>query len=253
MPATAIASSAWSAAAVAPERGEYAERHAEADREREGEPAEGQADRQPGRDQVVDAEVPEAHRRPQVAVREAAEVAQVLLEERPVEAVGAIEVGLHLRRERLFLVERPARREAHQHEGKRHDRKQRRHGAGDPPERVPQQRARRAGRAARGDPCLGETVERRSAHGGPAGGAAVAAAVAASLGERPRRRQRRGRRRRAAAPLKKKKAADGRRFRHAPIEPRGPTGAPLALRLVVVIGGEAMQLAPEPSIGRRRA
>jgi len=66
---------------------------------------------------------PQTHRGTEVAVRESSEIVQVLRGKRPVEPVGAVEVGLDLGGQRLFLVERTARREPHQHERKRDDQK----------------------------------------------------------------------------------------------------------------------------------
>ena len=65
--------------------------------------------------------------RAEVAAQQAAEIAQVLLQQRLVEMVGLLDVAPDLRRQRPLLVERPARRQPHHEEAERDDDQQRRH------------------------------------------------------------------------------------------------------------------------------
>jgi hypothetical protein len=61
--------------------------------------------------------VPE--RRSQIASRDAADIAQVLPDERLVQAIHGAQIRLHIRRQPPFAIERSARRGTHEEEGHR--------------------------------------------------------------------------------------------------------------------------------------
>ena len=97
-----------------------------------------QTDRQSLRDELAHAEVALAQRDPEVPVRELPDVLQVLGEERLVQAVDALEVGTHRRRQGLLLVKGAARGKPQDEEGDGDDDDQRRNESGEAPEDVAQ-------------------------------------------------------------------------------------------------------------------
>ena len=96
--------------------------------------ADREAHGQAARDELADGEVAELERRTEVAVQQSAHVAPELHVDRLVEPVGRLEVGADLRRQRLFLVERPAGRQPRQQEGQRDDERERRYRAEEAPQ-----------------------------------------------------------------------------------------------------------------------
>jgi hypothetical protein len=113
--------------APAPRRGEKTERNSHAQGEAKRRRAQRQRDRQALRDDVADRMVAVLERRPEIAVQDAAEVAEVLLPERLVEVVLGAQVALDFRRRRLAVaVKRPARHGPHQGEGQEADDQQQR-------------------------------------------------------------------------------------------------------------------------------
>ena len=89
--------------------------------------ADRQAHGQSACDQLADGEVAELERRAEVAVQESLHVAPELHVDWLVEPVGRLEVGADFRRQRLFLVERPAGRQPRQQEGQCDDERERRY------------------------------------------------------------------------------------------------------------------------------
>ena len=101
-------------------------------RECERQAADGDADWQASRDQLVDGEVLVPERRPQVAASEHADVSRVLMEDRLVQVIGGAQVRLNFWRQAALAIERPARGCPGQEEGHRDDGEQ-----GDEGERQP--------------------------------------------------------------------------------------------------------------------
>ena len=93
-----------------------ARRNAERQRQQHRRKADREAHGQAARDELADREVPELERRTEIAMEQSANVAAELHVNRLVEPVGRLEVGADLRCQRLFLVERPARRQPRQQE-----------------------------------------------------------------------------------------------------------------------------------------
>ncbi len=134
IPATAKAITSAVQRPPARERGQYACRQAKRKREQHRGRAEREAHRQPVGDQLADGEVAELEGRAEVAVQQAPHVAAELDMHGLVEAVGRLEVGADLRRQRLLLVERAAGRESRQQEGERDDQRKRRYRAQQAPQ-----------------------------------------------------------------------------------------------------------------------
>ena len=116
-------------APVVAQCGERAERDAGKHRRQHRQDTQLQAHRESRGDEFRDREVLELVGGAEVAPGQPGDVAAKLDMGRLVQPVGPLEVGADLRRDRLFLVERPARGEAHEQEGKHHDDRQRRDGA----------------------------------------------------------------------------------------------------------------------------
>jgi len=64
------------------------------------------------RDQLRNREILEFERRAEISLDQPREIPPVLLEQRLIEPVGGLEVGLDFWRQRLLVIERPARGDA---------------------------------------------------------------------------------------------------------------------------------------------
>jgi hypothetical protein len=113
-------------ALVLAESRKHAERTANGERQQERRGSQPHRDRQALPEQLGDREVAEIEGRAEIALKQRAEIGQVLRVERLVELVDAAQVRHHLGLQRLFEVERAARRHAHQEERERHHHEQRR-------------------------------------------------------------------------------------------------------------------------------
>jgi len=102
--------------ASAPQRSPSPKRQADAEGKQERAKPERQAHRQALRDERADRQVAVLHGRPEIPVRDPGEIPPVLADERLIEAVGALKIRLHLRRQGLLRVERTARCHTDDHE-----------------------------------------------------------------------------------------------------------------------------------------
>ena len=111
-----------------PARGrEKSQRNPRAQREAKRGRAQRQRNRQALRDDVADGMIAVFEGRPEIAVENAAEIAEVLLPERFVQVVFGAQVALDFRRSRFaFAIKRPARHRAHQGKGQEADDQQQR-------------------------------------------------------------------------------------------------------------------------------
>ena len=113
--------------APAPGGGEKSDRQARPHGETKRQRAERHRNRQSLRDDVVDGVVAVFERDAEIAVRQIAQIADVLFPDRLIEMIFRLEVALDFRRRRrAFTVERPAGREMHQAERQRADDQQQR-------------------------------------------------------------------------------------------------------------------------------
>src|SRR5262249_41998721 len=106
--------------------------------EKNGDAAQPGGDREAAPDQLVDREVLVLEGRTEIALQDVAEVAQVLLSERFVEVVDALEARLDLGGNRLLGAEWPAPRQPDEEEGDGDDEEDRRHRAEQPLHRIAQ-------------------------------------------------------------------------------------------------------------------
>src|SRR5579872_2321794 len=115
-------------------RGKRAQQYAQdqGQRDRNGTDLEGH--RKPLADQLRDREILVLEGRPEIPVQQRLEIAAVLNVDRLIESIGALDIGLDLRRDRLLLIEWTAGRQAHQKESDGNDDEQRRNGTGEPRE-----------------------------------------------------------------------------------------------------------------------
>ena len=111
------------------QRGQRADRDAGDERQQHGDAAQAQRDRKAAGDQLGDGEILVLQRGSEIAVHQAAEIAQELHRQRLIQVIGMDQPRLDLRRDHALLVEGAARGDAHQEEGEGDDQQQRRDGA----------------------------------------------------------------------------------------------------------------------------